>query len=406
MRDRETRDIDDLYREEIQARLGKYCLVLSQVVERINNNKCLDELEPVDRLEEYHLRSKKHGRQINSEVIFNEFEEARRSLSENKEFIKEDFIEGFEESIQGITNDIESTEFFEAGLRAATCVGKVEALINGGTGFLIGERLLMTNNHVIDSQETAEISKFILDYEDNFIGRAKATREFSFNPDRFFITSKKLDFTIISVEERNVTGQYISEFGYHPLIAQQGKIKLGDPVNIIHHPKGYPKKVTFRNNRLVFLQNEDSELADKGVASFDNFCLYLADTLKGSSGAPVFNDRWEVVAVHHAGAPIKFKNKDEIEILDKNGIDAADLKANEGIRVSRIIRYLEKLNLSEHPEMKKILAKLFKLWEQPRSHDLESESMLAHPRSRSFTVGGNGVHIHVYSKSKIDKSGE
>jgi V8-like Glu-specific endopeptidase len=28
---------------------------------------------------------------------------------------------------------------------------------------------------------------------------------------------------------------------------------------------------------------------------------YLTDTLKGSSGSPVFNSNWEVVALHHRG---------------------------------------------------------------------------------------------------------
>lgn len=36
----------------------------------------------------------------------------------------------------------------------------------------------------------------------------------------------------------------------------------------------------------------------------DNAYLYSAtDTLKGSSGAPVFNDQWYVVALHRRGVP-------------------------------------------------------------------------------------------------------
>ena len=31
---------------------------------------------------------------------------------------------------------------------------------------------------------------------------------------------------------------------------------------------------------------------------------YVTSTLNGSSGSPVFNDGWEVVALHHAGGNI------------------------------------------------------------------------------------------------------
>ncbi len=30
---------------------------------------------------------------------------------------------------------------------------------------------------------------------------------------------------------------------------------------------------------------------------------YVADTMEGSSGSPVFNRKWEVVALHHSGTP-------------------------------------------------------------------------------------------------------
>ena len=33
----------------------------------------------------------------------------------------------------------------------------------------------------------------------------------------------------------------------------------------------------------------------------DNVVQYLTDTMPGSSGSPVFNAAWEVVALHHSG---------------------------------------------------------------------------------------------------------
>ena len=48
---------------------------------------------------------------------------------------------------------------------------------------------------------------------------------------------------------------------------------------------------------------------------------------RGSSGSPVFNDQWEIVALHHAGVPAP--GHDEL-----GGI------INEGVRVSRLLAFL------------------------------------------------------------------
>ena len=39
------------------------------------------------------------------------------------------------------------------------------------------------------------------------------------------------------------------------------------------------------------------------VDIFDLYVTYQTDTATGSSGAPVFNDQWDVVALHHSGVP-------------------------------------------------------------------------------------------------------
>ncbi|BBD63609.1 hypothetical protein NIES2109_64840 (plasmid) [Nostoc sp. HK-01] len=36
----------------------------------------------------------------------------------------------------------------------------------------------------------------------------------------------------------------------------------------------------------------------------NNVVQYVTSTLQGSSGSPVFNDAWDVVALHHAGGNI------------------------------------------------------------------------------------------------------
>src|SRR5262249_27937575 len=56
------------------------------------------------------------------------------------------------------------------------------------------------------------------------------------------------------------------------------------PVNIIQHPDGSPKRIALRNNLIT--------------ASTETQLLYSPDTNRGSSGAPVFDASWTVVALH------------------------------------------------------------------------------------------------------------
>ena len=64
-------------------------------------------------------------------------------------------------------------------------------------------------------------------------------------------------------------------------------VRTGDRVNIIQHPGGLTKRVSMISNVVVFVGG--------------NRIQYLTDTEPGSSGSPVFDRQWNVVAVHHSG---------------------------------------------------------------------------------------------------------
>ena len=78
---------------------------------------------------------------------------------------------------------------------------------------------------------------------------------------------------------------------------------------------------------------------------------YETDTAPGSSGSPVFNDQWEVVALHHSGVPRTDKDGNWLAtdgtIWTRDmGEERVDWLANEGVRISRVLRALREQQLT------------------------------------------------------------
>ncbi|MFN9660527.1 MAG: lipase family protein, partial [Cyanobacteriota bacterium] len=129
--------------------------------------------------------------------------------------------------------------------------------------------------------------------------------------------------------------------GWLPLIEYTGKLLVGETVNIIQHPNCEPKQMAIRHNQVV--------------DALELFLHYQTDTDPGSSGAPVFNDQWEVVALHHSGVP---KRNDKGEVLTSDGRlwqewmgeQRIAWLANEGVRVSRLVRHIREQELPPQAE--------------------------------------------------------
>lgn len=217
-------------------------------------------------------------------------------------------------------NDLMPIAYLQSGFNTGNSVCRIAILdrtgknIGHGTGFLISPSLMMTNNHVLDREEAAlhSIAEFNYQNDENNLLRQSST--FRLDPDKLFITNKRLDFTIVAVQESSGVDRRLTEFGYLKLSPNMNILE-NEFVSIIQHPLGGPKAVTVRENRVVFLM--------------EDFIHYISDTERGSSGSPVFNDQWIVVAIHHSG------------VRDPN--DSTQWVANEGIRISSILNYLNEL---------------------------------------------------------------
>ncbi|MFF3941100.1 endonuclease [Streptomyces phaeofaciens] len=237
-------------------------------------------------------------------------------------------------------NDLIDVRFLESGYLAARSVGRI--VVRGadahvGTGFLTSPSLLLTNNHVLADPQEAEHGVVEFNYQAGIDGRTLAPVVFALEPGRFFVTDRDLDFTLVAVADRARDGERLQDISWLPLSEAQGKVILGEMVNIIQHPNGEPKQLALRENQVVDL--------------LDDFVHYETDTAPGSSGSPVFNDQWEVVALHHAGVPLqdadgRFLSVDGSPWRPEMGESRRAWKANEGVRISRVLQAVRQVPVS------------------------------------------------------------
>jgi V8-like Glu-specific endopeptidase len=171
-----------------------------------------------------------------------------------------------------------------------------------GTGFLVAPDLAMTNHHVISDAGLLPGVILRFNYQEDWGRRALPTREYQAKSGGLFHANQTLDYAIFQVE-----GEPGEEWGWLPL--QSRDIRTDERINIVQHPNGQPKQITLQNNFVAFVGG--------------NVVQYVTSTNPGSSGSPVFNDGWEVVALHHAGGRIpepttgRYYNRNEGILLSR-----------------------------------------------------------------------------------------
>ena len=164
-----------------------------------------------------------------------------------------------------------------------------------GTGFLIRSDLLLTNYHVVVNRKHGEATGITanFDKDDGFKGTPLILK--GLLPP--IALNQADDWAVIRLE-RPVTDRTPIALGTKsPLLKQE-------PIVIIQHPGDRSKRLSV--GRLTIFD--------------DRVTCYSADTLEGSSGAPVFNREMHCIGLHHEG------------VSTEDG-----KKYNEGIRIERVM---------------------------------------------------------------------
>lgn len=270
------------------------------------------------------------------------FAARRQALSEAAALRIEGRLPVFLERKIGPTLDFLGAAPSEAARLAGRPVARIVASVDPrvepqafATGFLVHPRLLLTNWHVFpDVGSVANCGANFLHEQGH--GGIQVGPTFALDGGLFYLSDERLDYALVGVAPRAVGGEDLSGLGTITPTDATAKILVGQPIEIIQYPDGGPKEYAISNNRLVDVLEE-------------GFLHYETDTLEGSSGSPAFSAAWELVALHHAGIPEvrdgRIMTTDGQPWSEGMGDDRVHWIANEGIRISAIVRSLSQARM-------------------------------------------------------------
>ncbi len=238
--------------------------------------------------------------------------EAARELETDKKF----------EQVLG-ADRYKTFQWYKRGLDRAAAVAKIVDR-NGeghGTGFLLRSAdvseniaarwVLVTNAHVIsDDPEEQRATPSSLRHDEvriRFEGGDTPDDEFEVDELLFTSPRNELDCAIVTLRSDVELDKPI------PIAKRLPLVDKNQRVYVIGHPKGAGLSYSIDDNLL--LDHERPRLH------------YRAPTEGGSSGSPVFNQSWDLIALHHAGG---------MEMKKLNG-KPGTYPANEGLAFQSIL---------------------------------------------------------------------
>jgi lysozyme family protein len=254
------------------------------------------------------------------EMSTNELQRVRQQSDPNKAQL---------EAVLGLEG-AQTFQWWKTGMQRASAVAAVRRRLGGrvGTGFLVragdlgleppDEVVFVTNFHVINEKgaspgippQEAEIRFEI----------AEASPTYTVKELLWSSPSDLCDATVLRLSPP-VTGIEVLS-----LAEELPPLDSHPRVYVIGYPGGRELSFSFQDNELL-----DHEGPPGGHPPIPGVCRvhYRAPTEGGSSGSPVFNDQWEVIALHHKGGKVGMPRL--------NGLGGT-YAANEGISMRQAAR--------------------------------------------------------------------
>jgi endonuclease G len=210
------------------------------------------------------------------------------------------------EAVIGEPN-FKSIWWLELALAAARSVARVKLAAGSATGFLVAPDVFLTNHHVFETVEDARSARLQFNYRLLANGELATRDEWECDPDALFHTNPNLDYSLVRVKPKG--GKKPGETWGALDLRHGASVSAGQRVNIIQYPQGRFQEIAFRENQVKDVQ--------------DRYIQYLTDTDYGTSGAPVLDDWFNVVALHNQ------------RVADPN--DPHRWYRNQGFRVEAIV---------------------------------------------------------------------
>lgn len=206
--------------------------------------------------------------------------------------------------------------------------------IPNGTGFLIGDDLVLTNWHVVEpfidtDGKPKAIKSDSISAHFGFFAELDTNQEqdgikYSLDQSSWLVAyspQEELDYALLRLEKK-AAAEAAGGFNNQTQEAKRGHIAMLDeisvkeqmPLFIIQHPGGKPMGIAV--DRVSKIENERNRIQ------------YVTNTDRGSSGSPCFDANWNLVALHHAG-----------------GLQRLTGGVNQGIPVDKIFASLKSKNI-------------------------------------------------------------
>ena len=200
-----------------------------------------------------------------------------------------------------------------------TRVCRVETPYEMGTGFLVGPNLAITNYHVMEKviADPRAADRVVLRFDFKQLSAGGVVNpgtevrlaknwlidsspysqaDLLADPGARTPNRDELDYALLRIAD-DLGDQPVAGAKADPGTPKRGHLRpettypfpKDDPIFIVQHPKAEPLKLALDTRSVIALNGNNTRVR------------YVTNTEKGSSGSPVFNERWELVALHHSG---------------------------------------------------------------------------------------------------------